>query len=216
MTRPRKQVDLPATFRGSRILTLDQLVTRLSLSRATVLRRLGEHGYFSSYSHAGRFLSIQEVADFDSRGLWAWKAARFSAHGTLKQTARHFIQSAERGMTHKELSELLGLRVHNTLLDLVEQDMAHRERLGSTFVYLSPKRNVRRQQVRRRLAFIEERRKVRPSSRQIIATLLELIKDPHATRDKITSSCQRAGVSISREVVDAVFEAHELDKKRAL
>ncbi len=85
MVRPRRELDVVDTFRAPRVLTLEQLRGRLRSSRSTVLRRLDEHGYYSSYNHSGRFLTVEEVADFDSRGLWVWKTARFSRHGNLKQ-----------------------------------------------------------------------------------------------------------------------------------
>jgi hypothetical protein len=216
LARLRKPVEIPAVFRGPRVLTLDQLGQRLAVSRRTVLRRLAEHGYFTSYNLKGRFLTIKEVAAFDSRGLWLWNTARFSEHGTLKETARHFIEGAERGLTHEELSELLGVRVHNTLLELVEQKMAYRKKLGPAFVYVSVKQTARRKQLRRRITFMEENRKPRPTSGQVIATLLEFINNPQAHREQIVARCQRSGVAISPAVVDAVFEMYDLDKKRAL
>ena len=78
MGRPRNEFDVLKTFRAPRILTLEQLCRRLHWSRSTVLRRLDEHGYYSSYNYAGKFLTIDEVAEFDSRGLWVWKTAGFS------------------------------------------------------------------------------------------------------------------------------------------
>jgi hypothetical protein len=63
--------------------------------------------------------------------------------------------------------------------------------------------------------FLQEHQRPRPTSRQIIATLLELITDPKARREDIVLRCQRAGVSISPEVVHAIFETYDLDKKRA-
>ncbi len=48
MGRPRKETDIVATFRSARVLTLDDIGHRLSISRSTVLRRLAEHGYVSS------------------------------------------------------------------------------------------------------------------------------------------------------------------------
>ena len=70
MVRPRKQLDVVQTLRGPRILTMEQFCRRLRSSRSTVLRRLHEHGYHSSYNQSGKFLTIDEVAEFDSRGLW--------------------------------------------------------------------------------------------------------------------------------------------------
>lgn len=215
MARPRNELDVRKTFRAPRILTLEQLCRRLHSSRSTVLRRLNEHGYYSSYNYAGKFLTIDEVADFDSRGLWGWKTARFSKHGNLKETVDFFVNDSKRGMIHEELASLLAVRTHNTLLELVEENTIRREHLGPTFVYFSRKASIRREQIRRRKSLLPEARKPRASSQQIIAALLELIKDPAAQRQQIVLRCQRSGVSISREQVDAIFEKYDLDKKRA-
>jgi len=216
MSRPRHELNVLGAFRGSRILTLDELCRRLQTSRSTVLRRLNEHGYHSSYNHAGEFLTIDEVADFDSRGFWIWKAARFSKHGNLKNTVEYFVKESKQGMTHEELTTLLAVRTHNTLLALVEQNRIRRERLGPTFVYVSPKASIRREQVRQRKSLLAKPKKPRPSSQQIIAVLLELIKDPAAQREQLVLRCQRSGVSLGRDQLNAIFEKYDLDKKRAL
>ncbi len=215
MVRPRLQADLVATFRSAGVLTIDELVRRLSISRRTVLRRLAEHGYFSSYNHCGRYLTIEELADFDSRGLWAFKAARFSRYGTLKETVGRFVDASTSGMTHQELCELLGVRVHNPLLDLTNEGVIDRERLGPVFVYLSAATEVREAQIRARSSSLGEVAR-RPTSRQVIAVLLELIRDPKASREEIVSRCQRSGVRIRRETLDRIFSQYDLDKKRAL
>lgn len=215
MVRPRKELDVVQVFRAPRILTLDQLCRRMRASRSTVLRRLDEHGYYSSYNHSGKFITINEVAEFDSRGLWTWNAARFSKHGNLKETVWQFIEDSEQGMTHEELAALLGVRAHNSLLELIEDEWIFRERLGPTFVYLSHRSAARRSQVRRRMSLLAEGPKPRPTARQTIATLLELIKDPRASREQIVVGCQRSGVPISRPLVDTIFETYDLDKKRA-
>ncbi len=215
MVRPRRELDVVQTFRGPRILTLEQLSHKTRSSRSTVIRRLDEHGYYSSYNHSGKFLTIAEVAEFDWQGLWIWNTARFSKHGNLKETVWNFVEHSKQGMTHQELATLLGVRVHNSLLELVGEEWTRRERLGPTFVYLSHNGSIRRAQVRRRKTLLAEGKKPHPTTRQIIATLLELIKDPRASRHQIVHRCQRSGVSISPELVDAIFETYDLDKKRA-
>jgi hypothetical protein len=118
-------------------------------------------------------------------------------------------------MTHEELASLLGVRVHNPLLQLTREGTLRRERMGPTFVYLHSKRTPRTAQRRRRRAAMPQRPAVRPTHPQTIATLLELIQDPKASREQIVRRCRRGGVAISPQVVDAIFERHELDKKRA-
>jgi hypothetical protein len=197
------------------VRTLPQLCRTLRCSRATVLRRLTEHGYYSSYNDSGKFFTIPEVAHFDSYGLWTCRTARFSKHGTLKDTLTYLVQSSPQGMTHEELAALLVVRVHNPLLELIRDGRLRRERIGPTFVYLHPKRTQQREQRSRRKAAMPQRSVVRPTPPQIIATLLELIQNPTATRQQIVRRCRRGGVAISLPVVDAIFERYELDKKRA-
>jgi hypothetical protein len=215
MTRPRKEIALLKAFSAPGVLTLQQLCQMFRCSRATILRRLAEHGYCSSYNHSGRFLTIPEVAQFDARGLWNCKTARFSQYGTLKETVASLTQSSPQGMTHEELAALLAVRVHNTLLQLTRERTLRRQRIGPTFVYLHAQRPWRSEQVRQRRATLAARPTVRPTSHQTIATLLQLIQDPRATRQQILSRCQRGGVSLTPQVVEAIFQRYELDKKRA-
>jgi hypothetical protein len=210
-----KELSLVRIFLAPRVLTLPELSDRLGRSRSTALRRLKEHRYYTSYNDRGKFMTIEEVAGFDSKGLWVCKGARFSRRGTLKDTLHHFVQTSTQGMTHEELATLLGLRVHDTLLDLVREGAIRRRRLGPTFVYCSSKRSVEKEQTLRRKEFLEKRQRPHATSRQRIATLLELITDPKVRRQDIVLRCRRAGVRITRELVDTIFEEYELDKKRA-
>lgn len=214
MARPRVATDLVRCFQSARVLTIEELCRRLSVSRATVFRRLAEHGYFSSYNHRGRYLTVEEVARFDPRGLWCFKDARFSRYGTLKLTVAQFVGESRAGMTQEELSEVLGVKVHNCLLDLVQEGTIGRERLGPVFVYLSPVAEVRMAQVDVR-GRATEQRAVRPGSRQVIAVLLLLIEDPEVGREDVVRRCRAAGVEIARAAVDTIFARYDLDKKRA-
>jgi len=215
MSRPRREIALLKAFGAPCVLTLQQLGQIFRCSRATILRRLAEHGYYTSYNHSGKFLTIPEVAQFDPQGLWTWKTARFSKCGTLKDTVASLVRSSPQGMTHEELAALLAVRVHNSLLQLVREGTLRRQRIGPAFVYLHVQRRSRSEQVRRRKAALASRPAVRPTSRQTIASLLQLIQDPQATREEIASRCQRGGVPLTPQVVEAIFERYALDKKRA-
>jgi len=214
MARLRIDTDLVGVFRRARVLTLEELVERLLVSRRTVLRRLSEHGYLGSYNANGRFLTVEEIADFDSRGLWSFKGACFSRFGGLKDTAVHFVDSSPAGLTHEEISELLGVRVHNSLRALVREGRIARHGAPHAFLYVSALTNVRQAQVKTRAAAPVER-VVRPTSHQVIAVLLVLIEDPEVRREDLVRRCRASGVEITREAVDAIFARHELEKKRA-
>ena len=215
MDQAQKDLSLEKIFHIPRVLTLEELSNRLERSRSTALRRLRSHGYYSSYNKRGRFMTIEEVCRFNAHGLWCCKGARFSRQGTLKNTILHFVQDSRQGMTHDELATRLGARVHDTLLDLVMEDKIQRQKMGPAYVYLSRKRSAEKRQVRQRKECLKDRPKPHATSRQKIATLLELIKDPKAKPEEIVLRCRGEGVTITRALVDIIFEEYDLDKKRA-
>jgi hypothetical protein len=215
MSRPRREIALSKAFGGPCALTLQQLCRTFRCSRATILRRLAEHGYYSSYNHSGKFLTVPEAAQFDAEGLWTWKTARFSKYGTLKDTVAHLAQSSPQGMTHEELAGLLAVRLHNTLLQLTREGTLRRQRIGAKFVYLHAQRPLRNEQVKRRKATLASRPVIRPTGQETIAVLLQLIQDPQATREEIVSRCRHRSTPLAPQVVAAIFEHYGLDKKRA-
>ena len=58
----------------------------------TVFRKLKTLHYLSSYTHRGRFYTLQEIARFDDRGLWSQQDVWFSRHGTLMATLESWVQ----------------------------------------------------------------------------------------------------------------------------
>ena len=71
---PQKKVE--KLFRKRRVVTMSDLCEVIgSSSRMTVFRRLREIEYVSSYTHAGRYYTLYDIARFDSDGM-----AFFSHH----------------------------------------------------------------------------------------------------------------------------------------
>ncbi|RJR21948.1 MAG: hypothetical protein C4582_07150 [Desulfobacteraceae bacterium] len=54
-----------------RIATMEQLKKALGTGAdLTILRKLKELSYHTSYSHRGRYYTLEEIARFDELGLW--------------------------------------------------------------------------------------------------------------------------------------------------
>jgi len=88
-------------------------------SRRSLFRDLAQIDYLSSFTHAGRYYTLVELAGFDANGLWFHEDIGFSRAGTLKETLLQKVEESEAGHTYRELAQLLRVRLHNTLLDLV-------------------------------------------------------------------------------------------------
>ena len=66
-------------FQQRRIADLDVLFKTLRTeSPMSVFHRLSDLGYLTSYSHARRYYTLEEIPDFDSNGLWQCQGVLFS------------------------------------------------------------------------------------------------------------------------------------------
>jgi hypothetical protein len=138
LTQPAAQKALRTLFKKKRVARLAEISTVLhTTSRMSAIRRLRELDYLSSYSHGGRYYTLPTVALFDVQGLWRYEDIGFSRFGTLKDTLIPLIDLSIAGKTHEELERQLGIRVHNSLLNLVRCAKITREATAGQFVYLS-------------------------------------------------------------------------------
>lgn len=110
--------------------------TLKTTSRMSIFRRLREIGYLSSYTNTGRYYTLAYIPQFDNYGLWFHEGIGFSRFGTLKETIVAIIEESVAGLTQLELSHILRVRVHNTLLTLVRGNRLSRERFDKVYVYV--------------------------------------------------------------------------------
>ena len=122
----------------------DRLGTQVS---KTVLRKLKELSYLSSYSHGGRYYTLDQIAQFDHRGLWSYNNVHFSERGTLMATLQHFVDESHSGFFADELRELLAVSVKESLLRLVNSGRVSREKAANRYLYCSAEPTIRKQQL---------------------------------------------------------------------
>ena len=131
--------DLRQLFRVHSILTLDELKSALGTQVAmTVFRKLRPLAYLSSYSHRGKYYTLNEIARFDQFGLWSHHQVRFSRHRTLINTCAVLVADSEAGYSADELEHLLHVQVKDPLRKLALQGRIRRSKVGLRWVHFSP------------------------------------------------------------------------------
>lgn len=123
----------------------------------TVLRKLRELPYLTSYSHRGGYYTMRSLAEFDARGLWSHGDARFSKFGSLVDTVAQFVAHASAGHLAAELAAELHVEVKQPLLQLVRAERIAREEFGGVYLYTArdPKRR-RQQRLVRQATYVAE------------------------------------------------------------
>ena len=218
MLRPTDSIGaLTALFHKHPVVDLTMLFATLEThSRMSVFRRLSARGYLSSYTHAGRFYTLRELPAFDRDGLWCYQGVCFSQHGTLKSTGAHMVEKAEAGNTQHELQVRLRVRVHNTLLDLVQERRIGRESWAGQFLYVSADAARAAAQVALRRAQRESAfgAGVQVPASAVIEVLLELVQgagvqiDPKRMAERLTAR----GIAVTAGQVGDIFNRHGVKK----
>ena len=148
---------IAALLRRQKIATMPELMEALGTdARRTVFRKLGEICYRTSYSHRGRYYTLDELADFNERGLWTYHDVWFSTHGTLLATVVAFVESAEFGYYVEELDNLLHVGTKDAVRKLVQDARLVREEVAGRFLYCAADASRRRQQLLGRRAALAE------------------------------------------------------------
>ena len=121
-----------------KIATMADLQTVLGTDvKMTVIRKLKELSYRTSYSHRGKYYTLNDIANFNSRGLWSFEPALFSKYGTLLETAKAFINNSEAGFSTRELEGLLHIEVKESVLNLYRKKEIHRIKISGKYIYFS-------------------------------------------------------------------------------
>jgi len=131
--------ELIETFQSEKVLDIGIIKDIIgTTSNMTVFRQLKAVGYFSSYSHSGKYYTLGSIPVFDRNDLWSYASVHFSKQGSLMETIPFLVKKAEAGYFASELEELLHVFVHNALGKLFHLGRLLREQIGDQYLYLSP------------------------------------------------------------------------------
>jgi hypothetical protein len=207
------RIALDRLFAHRPVADLSQLSHALDThSRMTVFRRLSSFGYLSSYSHSGRYYTLQSIPQFDADGLWCFEGICFSRDGTLVATALRLVETSEAGRTQRELQLRLGVRVHNPLLDLVERKRLRREVVEDEYVYVAVARARAVEQLNRRRVLPEATVSV-TLELEVLLEVIHTARPPVLNAQRLAARLGARGVRASTDEVTAVLVRHGLEKK---
>jgi hypothetical protein len=112
----------------------------------TVFRILKSLSSRSSYSHGGRFYTLDSIAEFDNNGLWCHQSVCFSQYGNLLSTLEHFATKSKAGYFASDLEKLLHVEVKSPLLKLFKKGRIGRKKVSGAYLYCSPVPAIRKKQ----------------------------------------------------------------------
>ena len=158
MNTPKYQLQaLKRFFNESKIATIDQLREALgNPARCTVFRKLEQLHYLSSYSHRGKYYTLESIARFTKQELWSFRSVWFSRFGNLLNTAEALVERSGAGYSAGELKDIVQVKTKHALSQLVREKRLKREKFESIYIYLSAQKQVADRQIKARSALLKQ------------------------------------------------------------
>jgi len=129
------------------VCTLGELMKALGTkARVTVMRKLSELNYQTSYSHSGKYYTLKSNCKFNDIGLWCFRQAWFSKSESLIKTVCALIDESEAGYSNSELDKLLHASTRAVLIQLFHLGKISREKNCGVFIYFSGNEQRKRRQ----------------------------------------------------------------------
>jgi len=209
---------ISALFRKTPVMQMPDIERGVGpRSRRSLFRDLAALGYLSSYTHTGRYYTLVSVPEFDADGLWRYQGIGFSRDGTLKATVQRLVETADAGRTQHELQLRLGVRVHNPLLDLVEDTKLGRESIERKYVYVAAARARAAVQLERRRALVTAGAARTPPAAIEVEVLIEVIhgaRVPPPDAAAVVARLGARGIRATVSEVVVVLDRHGLGGKK--
>lgn len=216
---PSITAQISRLLKTNTVMTISELGHALNhRARSSLFRDLKNISTLSSYTHAGKYRVLKTTPHFNSTGLWFYKGIGFSKHGTLNDTIVNLIESSNAGQTHKELTDLLNIKTHNTLKILIENEKITRQKMpNNLYVYLIGDKEKSRQQLECRLSMKASSLAgfSRPSPTVTMVVLAELIRHHDIETDPVVVArlVKQSGLGITVETVEHIFSYYQIKKK---
>lgn len=196
------------------------LSEKLKVAPRTVSRALKKYGPYSSLNLNSTYLTLKDLPQFDSQGLWSYGKALFSRCETVTPTVKALVESSCSGPTVLELETLLRTRVHNSLSWLIRSKELDRFYLGRHTVYVSSDAELAApQEAQRRQEQAAGRGAPAPplppglDPLTVVRVLVQLLRTPQESFASLAKSLRREGVLLQAQQVQQMIEFYHLEKK---
>ena len=190
---------------------IEPLAAKMQYSLPSVRRFLLEVGYYSSFSHNGRWYTLRSIPRFSRDGLWFYNDIGFSRAGSLTNTLIDLTTRSRAGMTAEQLGEKLRRRCHSVLVHLCRRGSLQRMKTGRSYVYLAA--DPQTADIQRQTITSPESAGTQLPAEIALLILVEFIKCPSYSFEQLAKAISnRKKVIVEARQIQMLFEQHGLKK----
>jgi len=191
---------------------IEPLASKMKYSLPSVRRFLSQTGYYSSFTHNGKWYTLHSIPRFSRDGLWFYSDIGFSKAGSLTNTLIDLTSRSSTGMTAEMLGEKLRCRCHTILVQLCRQGKLQRVKIGRSHVYLAADPHIAKDQ-RRSMSLKNLAPSPLPAEIAVLV-LVAFIRNPQANfKELVKSLSSNYNITVDVAQIERFFVLHELKKK---
>ena len=199
-------------FDRKKCYTIDELHSSMDYSIISIRRFLKEIGYYSSFTHNSKWYTLKTIPSFSKNGIWFYRDIGFSKHGNLNQTILHFVDRSTKGLTAKEVLDILSVPCHPVLSQMYKKKTIDRFNTHGGFHYLSMIEKKKRLQLMRLQTLTSPKSTERIAPQTAVYVLVEFIKNPEASFLELSMAVRKRGVKAPQRAIAQLFKDHDLKK----
>lgn len=205
-----KKLQLEQLFNKEKCWTMKDLCRSLNYSGRSVQRLLKDIGYYSSFTHNGKWYTLQITPEFDVNGLWFYQDIGFSKCRHLTSTILYLIENSVNGLTANNLSKMLSTSCPPILNRIFTSKKVDRIKTSRGFVYISTSQAIKKRQLRN---FDKTGVRLQLSNSDTITILVEFIKNSSRTLKELALQLEKNRISCSDDILKDLFIRLGLEKK---
>ncbi len=211
---PQSVEQLKPLFAHCKCWMIEPLAASMGYAVVSVRRLLRQAGYCRSYTHNGKWYTLDSIPAFDRQGIWVHEEIAFSRQGDMIKTIAHLLDQSPRGLSARELSEILHHPCQAVLTHLHQAERVERVPGAPAFVYLSSDASTRRRQRRAWPAAERPQRPPTLTAEVAVLVLVDYIHHPSGSGKELVRGLKKnRGIVVSPEAIESFFAQHGLKKR---
>ena len=160
-------------IRAKKVQSFEQIFEQVHCSEVTLRRDLHQINCITSYTHQGRFVTLNDIPVYNDFGIWFYQGIGFTKYRNSLDLIIQLINSSKEGFTREQLQEILKIQIFQQIQTLLNRHELHRVKVGKKYVYISEEL-AKNKKTRLRLLSteaVEEYHDARVASSDLVALL---------------------------------------------
>jgi len=208
-TEATRQQQLVSLFSSHPCWMIEPLAGELGCSVPSTRRYLKATGYYSSFTHNGKWYTLKSIPRFDRDGLWFHELIGFSRAGSLTGTLVQLVGRSPTGLTAQQLGVKLRCRCHSVLVQLCRHGKLARQPMGRSHLYLAVDQPVQAAQ----LQVLAGNQPAALPAEIAVLILAEFIRQPELSFEELAAVVGGSRrLSIKTAQITDLFARHGLKK----